>query len=315
VNDTVVVLSAAAAIVAGTPIAFAAMGEIFAERSGVMNLGVDGMMLVGGVVSVMATIATGNPWIGLGAGILAGAALSSVHAALSISLRVNQVISGLALVIVGTGFSAFLGKVPDPPLTDRGAVPGFQALLKGGPADLPVVGPLVFGRDALVYLSWVLAASATYYLFRTRAGLATRAVGEDPATSDAAGIRVPLVRYVHVVLGGALAGLGGAYLSIAITGIWQDGITAGAGWIAFALVSFSGWRPWRALFAAYLFGALTSLNFTLQSLGVRVPSDVLAMLPFAMTILVLIAVSARLSSARSLSAPAALALPYVRESR
>ena len=280
-----------------------------------MNLGVEGTMLVGGVVGVATTLSTQNPWLGLLASGLAGAAMSLIHATLAVTLRVNQIVSGLALVIVGTGLSSFIGKLPEPPLTERGAVASFHRLLPAGLADIPALGPILFGHDPIVYLSWGLIAGCSYYLFRTRAGLAVRAVGEDPATADAAGIRVGLVRYVHTLLGGALAGLGGGYLTIELTGIWQDGITAGYGWIAFAMVSFSGWRPLRALIAAYAFGALTNLNFTLQIVGVDIPSDVLAVMPFLMTIVVLVAISSRPASARKFAAPAALAVPYSRESR
>lgn len=314
-NDSIVVLTIAGAVVAGTPLAISAVGEILAERSGVMNLGIEGMMLVGGVLGIVGTLATHNPYVGMLLGATAGAAIALAHAALAISLRVSQVVSGLALVIVGTGLSSFIGRLPKPPLTGRQGVEGFHRLLPGGLADLPIVGPILFRHDPIVYLSWLLVAACSFYLFRTRTGLAARAVGEDPATADAAGIRVNLARYVHTLVGGAFAGLGGGYLTIQLTGIWQDGITAGSGWIAFALVSFSGWRPWRALIAAYVFGALTNLSFTLQLLGVSIPSDLLAALPFIMTILVLMAVSARPASARSIGAPAALAEPYVRESR
>ncbi len=314
-NETVVVLSIVGAVVAGTPLALAALGEILAERSGIMNLGIEGMMLTGGVFGVATTLATHNPWLGLLVAGLSGAAPALIHAALAVSLRVNQIVSGLALVIVGAGLSSFIGKVPEPPLTERGAVASFDRLLPEGLADLPLIGPIVFGHDPIVYVSWALIGISSYYLFRTRAGLALRAVGEDPATADAAGIRVALVRYVHTLLGGALAGLGGGYLTIELTGIWQDGITAGYGWIAFAMVSFSGWRPWRALIAAYVFGALTNLSFTLQIVGVNIPSQLLAVLPFLLTIVALIAISSRAASARRLAAPAALAVPYFRESR
>lgn len=316
-NDSVIVLSVVASIAAGTPLVFAAVGEILAERSGIMNLGVEGMMLLGAVMAILGTLATSNPWIGLLLGASAGAALASVHAFLSVTVRANQLLSGLALVIVGTGLSGFIGQIPTDPLTNRGAARTFPPLMKHGPADLPGIGPIVFGHDAVVYLSWALVALVSYYLFRTRTGLATRSVGEDPATADASGIRVSAVRYAHTVLGGVLAGVGGGYLAIALAGIWQDGITAGAGWIAFALVSFSGWRPTRALLAAYVFGALTTLSFTLQIVGVKVSGDMLALIPFVMTIVVLIAISARkgVRYRRTLSPPAALATPYDRESR
>lgn len=314
-NDNIIVVTIAGAVVAGTPLVLAALGEILTERSGVMNLGIEGMMLLGAVFGIAATLATGDPYIGVVSGAIAGAALAFIHAALVISLRVSQIVSGLGLVIVGTGLSSYIGKLPASPLTDRASVEGFHRLLPKSVADLPGIGPIVLGHDPIVYASWLLVAACSYYLFRTRTGLAVRAVGEDPATADAAGVRVGLVRYVHTVLGGALAGLGGAYLTIALTGIWQEGITAGYGWIAFAMVSFSAWRPWRALIAGYVFGALTNLSFTLQLAGVAVPSDLLAALPFLLTIVTLIAISARPASARGRAAPAALAVPYDRESR
>lgn len=315
-NDTVGVLSAMGAIAVGTPILLAAIGETLTQRSGVMNLGIEGMMLAGAVVGFWAATVTGNVWLGVLAGAAAGSVLALVHAVLAVSLRVNQIISGLALVIVGTGFSSFLGSVGDSPLTGREVAARFTPLLGGGGLrSLPIVGPILFGQDLMVYLSWLMVAAASYYIFRSRPGLSMRAVGEDPAAADAAGISVGVVRYLHTVVGGLLAGLAGGYLAIEIIGTWQSGITSGQGWIAFALVIFSGWRPWRALFAAYVFGALTNLAFTLQIVGIRIPSDFLAMIPFILTIVALMLVSARPSSARKVSAPAALALPYSRESR
>jgi general nucleoside transport system permease protein len=314
-NDKVVVLVIAAAIVAGTPILYGAVGEILAERSGVMNVGVEGMMLLGAVMGIVGTLATDNPWIGLVFAAVAGAGMGFLHACLAIGLRVNQVVSGLALVIVGTGLSGFVGQLPTPPLTQRPPVPGFGPIFSHGLADLPVIGPIIFHQDGVVFLSWLLVVGASIYLFRTRTGLAVRAVGEDPATADASGVRVNLVRYVHVLIGGALAGVGGAYLSVGLNGSWQDGITAGTGWIAFALVIFSGWRPGRALIGAYAFGGVSSLSFTLQLLGVRVPSNVLASLPFVMALLVLVFASASPRVRGNLSPPAALGVPYSRESR
>ena len=314
-NDNIIVVTIAGAVVAGTPLVLAALGEILTERSGVMNLGIEGMMLLGAVIGIAGTLATGDPYVGVVSGAIAGAALAFIHAALVISLRVSQIVSGLGLVIVGTGLSSFIGKLPESPLTDRASVEGFHRLFPKSAAGLPGVGPIVLGHDPIVYASWLLVAACSFYLFRTRTGLAVRAVGEDPATADAAGVRVGIVRYAHTVLGGALAGLGGAYLTIALTGIWQEGITAGYGWIAFAMVSFSAWRPWRALIAGYVFGALTNLSFTLQLAGVAVPSDLLAALPFLLTIITLVAISARPASARGRAAPAALGVPYDRESR
>jgi general nucleoside transport system permease protein len=313
-NDSVLVATIAGAVLAGTPLILAALGEIIAERSGVMNLGIEGMMLFGGVMGIVVTLATRDPLTGIAAAAAAGAALSLVHAVLSISLKVNQIVSGLALVILGTGLSSFIGAAPATPLSQRPPVQGFGPLLPKVLADLPVAGPILFGHDVIVYLSWGLVAATSFYLWRTTPGLTVRAVGEDAATADAAGIRVETWRYVHTLIGGALAGAAGGYFTIALTASWQSGITAGSGWIAFALVSFSGWSPWRALIAAYLFGALTNLAFTLQLAGVAVPGSILAAIPFVATYIAIIVISAR-PGALQRRAPGNLAVPYWRESR
>jgi simple sugar transport system permease protein len=239
--------------------------------------------------------------------------MASLHAFLSVTLRANQIVSGIALVILGTGIAAYLGSA-GPKLVDRPSGGTFEPILSGGLADLPVVGPLVFGHDLLVYGSWAVVALASWYLFRTRSGLQLRAVGEDPATADASGIPVARIRYVHVLIGGAGAGVAGAYLTLALFGSWSEELSNGTGWIAIALVIFSAWRPVRALVAAYLFGALTSLGFNLQLLEVPIPLDLLAILPFVMTLVALMVVS-NLPSARRFGAPAALAEPYWREQR
>jgi simple sugar transport system permease protein len=314
-NDSVFVLALLNAIVVGTPILYAGIGEIVTQRSGIMNLGVEGMMLVGAVTGFWATTVTDNLLVAVIAGALGGLAMALLHAVLAISFRVNQIVSGLALVTLGTGLSAFIGDATEPPLTCCSGQFRFESVFGGGITELPIVGPLLFSHDIMVYASWLLAGLASYYIFRTPMGLSLRAVGENPGTADAVGIPVVRYRYLHTLIGGALAGIGGAYLSIAVLGAWQKGISAGVGWIAFALVVFSGWRPWRALFAAYVFGLLTGLNFTFQIIGVNIAGDFLAMVPFAMAILALIVVSARPEAARKLGAPAALAIPYAREQR
>lgn len=314
-NESVFLLALLNAIVVGTPILYAGIGEILTQRSGVMNLGIEGMMLVGAVTGFWATTVTDSLLVAVIVGALAGAGMALLHAILSITFRVNQIVSGLALVTLGTGLSAFLGDATQPPLTCcRGEV-RFEPVFTGGITNLPVVGPLLFSHDIMVYASWVLVGVASYYIFKTPLGLSLRAVGENPGTADAAGISVVRYRYLHTLMGGALAGIGGAYLSIALLGAWQKGISSGVGWIAFALVVFAGWRPWRALFAAYIFGLLTGLNFTFQIIGISIPGDFLAMVPFAMAIIALIVVSARPEAARKLSAPAALTIPYAREQR
>lgn len=310
-NDSVLVLTLAAAVVTGTPIALAALGALLNERAGVLNLGIEGIMLVGAVSAFLATQASGSPVVGLLGGAAAGAVLASLHGFLSVTLRANQVVSGLALVIFGTGVAQFLGQpVEGSTLADRLARRSIPLL-----ADIPAIGRVLFQQDPVVYLSWVLVAAAAFYLARTRTGLAVRSVGESPATADAAGIRVAAVRYAHVALGGALAGIGGAYITTRGAPWDQAATTGGRGWIAIALVVFASWRPARALAGAYLFGTALRANFALQAAEIRVvPPQLLAMLPYLLTIAVLIVLSATDRSGR-LGAPAALGTPFVRDER
>jgi simple sugar transport system permease protein len=316
-NESLLMLTVVAAIGLGTPLIFATIGEIITERAGILNLGVQGMMLIGAVAGFWATFTTESLLLGVVAAVIAGAALSVIHAFLSISLRVSQIVSGLALTLFGTGLASFLGRAGSEPLVGNPSKAVFEPILTGGLADIPLVGPLLFGHDILVYLSWFVAGAASYYLFRTRMGLALRAVGEDPASSESAGVNVSTVRYVHVMIGGALAGLGGAYFSLVLTPTWQDDPIGAAGWIAIALVILASWRPWRAVFAAYLFGAAERVQFTLQTMGEpwsNIPSTLLAMLPFVLAIIAMIVLTSG-KRARYLGAPAALGIPYFREQR
>jgi simple sugar transport system permease protein len=296
----------AAAVRAGTPVLFATLGEIFAERSGVLNLGVEGMMLVGALAGFVFTARTGNPWFGALIAAAAGAGLGTVHAVLSVTLRANQVASGLALTIFGTGLSAFLGRgyvgVP-------GA--GFQAVSLPLLGQLPAVGPVLFQQDPLVYLSYVAVPAAWYVLYRTRFGLRVRAVGESPEAADAMGVDVSRLRFACVVLGGTLAGLGGTFLSTAYTSMWIENMTAGRGWIAVALVIFATWDPLRAAFGAYLFGGVNALQLHLQATGTGLPTYLLLMAPYAFTIVVLV-LSSQGAARKRLGAPAALSVPYTR---
>ncbi len=314
-NDSVLILSIVSAIVAGTPVLFASLGLILTERSGVMNLGVEGMMLVGGITAFWTGVQTENLWIALIAGGLGGALLGVIHALLAISLRVNQIVSGLALVIVGGGFSSFWGSSGDAPLTQTTNGVSVGTLFPEALRDLPAIGPILFGHDIVLYLSWVLVAAVAYFLYRTTPGLSLRAVGEDPGAADAAGLSVARTRYVFTLIGGFGAGVGGAYLSLVVLGTWQAGLTAGAGWIAVALVILSGWRPLLVLVASYVFGALRTLGFTLQIAGVEVASDFLNMAPFAVTFIVVVVASANPDWARKVGAPASLGEPYSREAR
>ena len=319
INDNLMLIILASAIFYGTPLVFAAVGEVFAERSGVINLGVEGMMLLGAVgASWVATTMDGPSAPVLLLAVLVAMLFASagalIHAFLTITLRVNQIISGLALTIFAgaAGLSSYLAG-----LWDLGRDPAAHQFLRldlFGWGDLPVIGPILFDQTLLTYLSWVLVVAGSVYLFRTRAGLHLRAVGEAPQTADSVGVSVVGQRYAHVLLGGALAGIGGACFSLSIVPTWANGVTGGQGWIAVALVIFGFWRPDLTLVGAYLFGALSSLSFTLQARGISVTPAILNSLPYVMTIVVLVVVSAG-SARRRLGAPAALGLPFEREER
>ena len=312
-NDTILIQSIAVAIVTGTPLVLAGTGEILTQRSGILNLGVEGMMLMGAVTGFWATTEVGNPWVGLVCGMAAGAATGLIHGVLAIRFHANQIVTGIGLVIFGTGVSQFIGDLGSNPVAMRPGRGEFDPLLEGGLADLPVLGPVVFSHDAIVYVSWVLVAAASFYVFRTRRGMELRAVGNNPGAADSAGISVARTRFVHVALGGAGAGAAGAYMTLALFNSWSAQITAGTGWLAVVLVIFSSWRPWRMLIAAYTLGAISSLGFTFQLLGIGVPRELLTMLPFIATLLVLVVTSAAASGRGS--APSALAVPYFRERR
>ena len=287
-------------LAAGTPLVFAALGELVTEKSGVLNLGVEGMMLVGAVVAFIVAANSKSPWLGLGAGMCAGAALSLIFAVVTLTLQANQVASGLALSLFGVGLSAFIGldyvSVVIEPI---------KPLAISGLSDLPVIGKLLFGHNPLVYLSLVLFAAIQWFLYKSRAGLVLRAVGESPQSAHAIGYPVVRIRYLAVLFGGACAGLGGAYLSIAYNPSWTENMTAGRGWIALALVVFATWKPWRVLAGAYLFGGVTLAQFQAQGLGVDIPSQYLSMLPYVATIVVL-AIISRDATVIRLNAPASL---------
>jgi general nucleoside transport system permease protein len=319
VNNSLAVVLIASGILYGTPLLYAALGELLAERSGILNLGVEGMMLMGGLAGFWAVQRVGGPSglvlpIAVVAAALAGALMALIHAFLVITLRSNQIVSGLALTIFAGlgGLSTYLAN--DLGLADQPAKHSFDAVFPKAAQDWPIVGPIIFGQNALTYVSWVLVVLVGLYLSRTRAGLNCRAVGESPAAADAMGINVTLHRYVHTLVGGAFAGVGGACFSLAITPQWVDDLTGGAGWIAIALVIFAFWRADLCLVGAYVFGALSALPYTLQARGVTVSTDLVQMVPYLATVLVLVLISSGWSR-RRLGAPGALGLPYVREER
>ena len=316
-NDSLVVELLVSGLLYGTPLVLAGLGELLAERGGVMNLGVEAMMLMGAVTAFWFSQSFEGPgWLALLLAILiaalVGMAMSTVYAFVVVTLRANQVVSGLALLILGgaTGLSSYVasvGELAGP--SGRHRLPAYDLF---GLSDAPVVGPLIFGQNILVYVSWGLVALAAFYLYRTQTGLHLQAVGEDPRSADAMGINVARYRYAHTVIGGALAGVGGAYYTLAIAPTWVDNVTAGAGWIAIALVITAFWRPGLLLAGAYLFGIVTSLGFTLQARGVDLPPEIFSSLPYVLTILAVVIVSSGWGRER-FNAPAALGQPYARE--
>lgn len=288
---------------------FAALGEIYAERSGVLNLGVEGMMLIGALSAVVTGIATGNPWLGVAGGVIAAGLFSLIHAFFAITLRVDQTLSGIALTILGAGLASFLGRAYIGKAALRmkvWSVPYLQ--------DIPIVGKIFFTHTPLVYVAYVLLPLSAYILFRTRTGLKIRAAGEDAGSADAMGVNVVLLRYLCTFFGGCMAGLGGAYLSIAYTPGWKEGMTMGQGWVAIAMVIFATWYPFRAFLGALLFGGLTALQFYFQATGIEIiPVNLLRMLPYIATILVLIVVMRLDKTKGKGGAPASLGVPFSRE--
>jgi ABC-type uncharacterized transport system permease subunit len=291
----------AAAIQAGTPILFACLGEIICERSGILNLGVEGMMLIGAMVGFAISLHTGQPVLGVIAAAIAGGAMALIHAFLCISLIANQVVAGLGLTLFGMGVSGLFG------LGYVGTkAPGFSPIAIPGLSDIPFIGPIFFNQDALVYFALLMVPACWAYLFKTRPGLVVRACGENPAAADAWGESVASYRYVHVIMGGVLAGIGGAYLSLGYTHMWVENMVAGRGWIALALVIFGFWHPMKAAAGAFLFGGVGVAQLRIQAAGAMVPSALLTMLPYVLTIVILIVITLRQRKTGRVEAPAAL---------
>ncbi|MFT4278494.1 MAG: ABC transporter permease [Rhodopseudomonas sp.] len=293
-------------ITASTPLLLAASGELIAERAGVLNLGVEGMMLIGAVCGFAGAWATGSTAIGALCGIVAGVALAALFALAAIGLAINQVAAGLALTILGTGLAGLIGA----PLVGEN-IAAAPHLWLPGLTDLPLIGKLLFGQDAFVYLAIGLMVGIAYVLARTRTGLILRAVGDDPASAHALGYNVAAVRTLAVLFGGGCAGLAGAYLTLAYTPFYAPGMTAGRGWIALALVVFASWRPGRLVAGAALFGAVSILQLHAQAFGLGVPSQLMSALPYLATVVVLVLIS-RIRRGGSV-APAALGTTFVPE--
>ncbi len=292
-------------ITASTPFLLAAIGELVVERSGVLNLGVEGMMVMGAVCGFGAAFVTGSPYVGILAAIAAGAALSALFGFLTLTLVANQVATGLALTLLGLGLSGIIGE-------SFVGLPGVKlgAIYIPVLIDIPFIGRILFGQDVLVYLSFLLTAGVAYVLFKTKTGLIIRAVGSSHQSAHALGYNVISVRYACVLFGGACSGLAGGFLSLAYTPQWIENMTGGRGWIALALVVFASWLPWRAAIGAYLFGTVWILNLYVQPLGLPIPPQLLTSLPYIVTILALVIISANRMLTR-LNTPACLGQPFV----
>lgn len=290
----------AAMMTAATPLLFAALGELVVEKSGVLNLGVEGMMLGGAVIGFAAAVLTGSSAVGFVAGALAGLLLAALFGLLTLGLFTNQVATGLALTLFGVGLSSLVGQgYVGHPIAD---VPELHIPVL---TDLPIIGQPLFGQSLPVYLALAAVPAVHWFLFRTRAGLVLRAVGENHTAAHALGYKVVRIRFLAVLFGGAMSGLGGAYLSLDYTPMWAEGMTAGRGWIALALVVFATWKPGRVLAGAWLFGGVTILQLHAQGVGFAVPSQLLSMLPYLATVLVLVLISRDVTRIR-LNAPASL---------
>jgi general nucleoside transport system permease protein len=294
----------AATLAAGTPLALAGLGLVLNERSGVVNLGAEGMMAIAAVAGFAAAFHSGSVWVGMAAGAVAGAAAAAIFGWLAIWLCTNQYATGLALALFGGGFSAFAGTGYVGRKLDLDPVVGIPGL-----RDLPFLGPALFRQHPMVYVAMALAAALTWFFYRTRAGLVLRSVGEAPESAHALGYPVRWIRMAAVLGGGALCGVSGAYLSIVYAPMWVEGMIAGRGWIALALTVFATWRPPRVLLGAYLFGGVTMLQLHLQALGVQVPPQFMSMLPYLATILVLVVISRDPLWIR-LNMPASLGKPF-----
>jgi ABC-type uncharacterized transport system permease subunit len=302
----------------GTSLIYATVGETYTERSGILNLGVEGMMLMGAVTSFAAVYYTGSLILGILTAMLVGGALAAIHAFLSITMRANQVVSGLGITLFGSGMASFLGQRLGPE-SKSGYLVGLVGP-KFEPFTLPVLGKLpiigaVFNQDFLTYMVYLLLPLAWYYLYKTRHGLNLRAVGENPQTADAMGINIAKVRYLYTIIGGMLVGIGGAHLSLSYAPGWTENITGGRGWIVIALVIFSMWNPARAIWGAILFGGINAVQFRLQASGTTIPASFLNMLPYLATVLVLVILTWWETLSKRIGAPSALSKSYMREDK
>jgi ABC-type uncharacterized transport system permease subunit len=305
--EDIIISVAQRTLVAGTPLLLGTIGEIICEKSGILNLGVEGVMSIGAVTAFVVTFYTNSPWLGLYAAVLAGMVISLVHAFASITLQSNQVVSGLALTMLGLGISGLVGK----PYVGKPLAVKMQTFPIPVLSDIPFVGPIFFNQSPFFYMAIFLAVGAWFTLEHTRIGIKIRSTGENPKATEAQGVHVSLIRYACVLAGGAFSGMAGAHLSVSYSKSWIEGMTAGRGWIVIALTIFSLWNPTRAIIGAFLFGCIFVLQYLLQPLGIS--PNFLAMLPYLTTLMVLLIIG--IGDRRKLNAPAMLAEPYKRGER
>lgn len=298
-----------ATVRAGTPILFATVGAILNERSGIINLGIEGLMLIGALAGFSGTYLSGSLLVGVLAAFVAAFVAGCIHALITVQLRGNQIVSGLALTMFGVGITALFGRSMVGQTID-----GFTRIAIPGLSQLPIVGKAFFNQDILIYFSFLLVYLVWVFFYRTRWGLGMRTMGENPAAADTCGLSVNKYRFLAVTIGSGFVGIGGAYLSLAITPMWIENMSAGRGWIAVALVIFAGWSSPRALFGAYLFGGITAMQLRFQAMGTTISAHILQMLPYFFTILVLVISTLRLQKGSS-QQPESLGLPYDREDR
>jgi ABC-type uncharacterized transport system permease subunit len=303
---------------AGTSLVFATIGETFTERAGILNLGLEGIMMMGAVSAFAAAYYSGSLAIALLVAAIVGATMAAVHAFLTVTMRANQVVSGLSITLFGTGFASFLGQRLGPTTNNRRLVgltgPHFEQLSLSGVGELPILRSFA-NQDPLTLSIYLLIPLAWFYLYKTKPGLWLRSVGEDPQTADAMGIDVFTTKYVYTIFGGILVALGGAHLSLAYTPGWAENITGGRGWIVIALVIFSMWNPARAIWGALLFGGINAVQFRLQASGTNIPAGLLNMLPYLATIAVLVVMTWWETLSKKIGSPASLGVSYMREEK
>ncbi len=303
---------------AGTSLVYATIGETYAERAGILNLGLEGIMLMGAVSSFATAYYTGNLALAIVVALGVGGFLALIHAFLSVTMKANQVVSGLSITLFGTGFASFLGQRLGPESNGRYLIgltgPRFAPIDAGALGKVPILGAIL-GQDLFTYGIYILIPLAWFYLYRTKNGLWLRAIGENPRTADAMGVNVDRAKYGYTIFGGMLTALGGAHLALAYTPGWSENITGGRGWIVIALVIFSMWNPGRAITGALIFGGINAVQFRLQASGTNVPAAFLNMLPYLTTIIVLVAITWWEALSKRVGAPASLSQPYVREDK